>query len=279
VAANLYLNLQGREFNAQMAMGATFGGVEVRPMTPEERTGWQIEDGEVGAVATLYKIIGNNRFAYATDIGRAGGKRDQRLYDPEEKKVVKRGQPIAAANPPEQAAARARARVLINGAPLGVPIATFVASVQEVIPADADELTGGDVISGALEGGGRSVNTQTGEITEPEDVEELPWTPEQVSASGQSEINGQASEKAGDHPGPVLTPREIPAGAAAQAHPFVAAMQLALAAVNLWDREKVGPLAFGEFRGEKALMVMARAGHSVEAIVEAVKKAQPTRAE
>jgi hypothetical protein len=254
LVANLYLNLQGRMFNAQTAMGATFGGLTVRPMTADERAQWQIEDGEVAAVATLWKIMGANRFEYATDIGRAGGKRDQLSHGG-------RGQPVAKANPQEQAAARARARVLINGAPLGVPIGTFVASVAEVIPVE----TGGEPLepeqpSPALEEAMKEDDAAQGVPSE----EEIAWDSDPLGQKKREEPQQ-----------PVLTPREIPAGPAAATHPFVVELQLALAGTGLWSREKVGLLAYKDFRGEKALMVMAREGHSLEAIVDAVLKAQP----
>lgn len=116
MTASLYLNLQGRAFNAQMAMRDTYGGVQVRPMTDDEHRLWKLEEAEVGAVATLYKVNPTTgaRFIYMEDIGRAGGTRDAT------------SNPIARSNPQEQALARARARVLMNGAPLGVPIGTFL---------------------------------------------------------------------------------------------------------------------------------------------------------
>jgi len=111
-AYSLYLNYDGRLFCATKSMGARFGGVESRPMSTEEKALWDIPEGEVGAVASVYQMVGNQRVIRATDIGRAGGQKDT-------------NNPIARSNRQEMALKRAEARALRKAAPLGVDIGTM----------------------------------------------------------------------------------------------------------------------------------------------------------
>jgi recombination protein RecT len=69
-----------------------------------------------------------------------------------------------------------------------------------------------------------------------------------------------------------LTPRDIQAGAAGATHPFIAALQIKLAEERLWPVPLA--LAFGEWRGHRAFMEMARAGWTEASIVEAFRAAQ-----
>jgi len=110
IHGNLYLNFLGASFWTKRTMGASDGGSSHRPMTAEECEFYQLEEGEVGVVATYHKIVGGTRFEVATDIGRAGGARDNGKN------------PIAMANRPEMAIKRALVRVMRQAAPLGVEI-------------------------------------------------------------------------------------------------------------------------------------------------------------
>ena len=125
-AYSLYLNYDGRLFCATKSMGARFGGVESRPMSAEEKTLWDIPEGEVGAVASVYQMVGNQRVIRATDIGRAGGQKDT-------------NNPIARSNRQEMALKRAEARALRKAAPLGVDIGTMTDSndYDDVIEGEA----------------------------------------------------------------------------------------------------------------------------------------------
>jgi hypothetical protein len=111
-AYSLYLNYDGRLFCATKSMGARFGGVESRPMSAEEKKLWDIPENEVGAVASVYQMVGAQRVVRATDIGRAGGQKDT-------------NNPIARSNRQEMALKRAEARALRKAAPLGVDIGTM----------------------------------------------------------------------------------------------------------------------------------------------------------
>jgi len=114
------LTIDGWIFHAQRSYGASYGGLDVRPMTLDERSFWGLEPDEIGAVGTMYRVVKGQRFPIAVDIGRAGGKRDA-------------SQPVARANRAEMALKRAQARTLRRGAPLGIDVATVVAD-YEVVP-------------------------------------------------------------------------------------------------------------------------------------------------
>ena len=164
VHGRLYINVDGRTYAAQKVMGATYGGIEIRPMTGPERELWRVPDAEVGVTATLFKLGPNGqRFPHAQDIGRAGGQRD----------AGQGGNPVARANPQEQAIARATVRVLRKGAPLGVDIGSYVPEFGEVIDADArvvepdiaaDTAAALPVAETPTESGDITVDTETGEI-------------------------------------------------------------------------------------------------------------------
>jgi len=117
VHGNLYLNFLGATFWTKQTFGIMDGGSSHRPMTAEEREFYRLEDSEVGVVATYHKVVGGSRFEVATDIGRAGGTRDNEKN------------PIAMANRPEMAIKRALVRVMRQAAPLGVQIATYDAEI------------------------------------------------------------------------------------------------------------------------------------------------------
>jgi hypothetical protein len=125
-AYSLYQNYDGRLFCATKSMGARFGGVESRPMSADEKKLWDIPEGEVGAVASVYQMVGNQRVVRATDIGRAGGQKDT-------------NNPIARSNRQEMALKRAEARALRKAAPLGVDIGTMTDAndYEDVIEGEA----------------------------------------------------------------------------------------------------------------------------------------------
>jgi hypothetical protein len=127
IHGRLYVNADGRTFAAQKQMGASYGGIEIAPLSAEDRALWQIPDGDVAVMATLFRIVGGQRIVHAQDIGRAGGPRD----------AGQQGNPVARANPQEQAIARATVRVLRKGAPLGVVIPTYDPVADEVLDAPA----------------------------------------------------------------------------------------------------------------------------------------------
>lgn len=128
--SKLFLNYDGRVFWTKRAMGELDGGQDHRPMTEDERKGYQLEDGEVGIVATVYKLnpgAPGGRVAY-TNFGRAGGAREQNpLALPAVRKKSKTGKPyVEGGNAPEMALKRAYARAMQLAAPLGVPMNTYL---------------------------------------------------------------------------------------------------------------------------------------------------------
>jgi len=166
VHGRLYINVDGRTYAAQKVMGATFGGVQHRVLDDAARKAWKIADDEVAVEATLYKLAPNGTtFPYMTDIGIAGGRRD----------TGRAGNPVAVANPQQQAIARATVRVLRKGAPLGVDIGSYVPEFGEVIDVDArveesdiaaDTATALPVADPPTETRDIAVDTETGEIAE-----------------------------------------------------------------------------------------------------------------
>jgi hypothetical protein len=217
IHGHLYLNLDGRTFWAQTSMRGSYGGITIEPLDKAAKEQWGIPSNEAAVKATLWKVSGGQRFPVGQDIGRAGGAKDS----------GGNRNPIAVANPVEMAIKRATVRVLRSATPLGVDIGTYVQETDEVL----DDVPAGDapaaleapatvqVLDGVAQGA-RLV--QEGDA---EDVEELDWTPDQVSAPAPEQP-----------PAPALTPRVIPASDLS--HPFVAALQLALAGVGLWDKAK-----------------------------------------
>ena len=114
IHGKLYLNYKGRVFWTKRALGALDGGATDRPMTAEERTAYQLEDSEVGIVATIWKLnpITGERMPFE-NFGRAGGSRDA-------------SQPVAKANPAEMAVKRAYCRAMELACPLGVNMETLI---------------------------------------------------------------------------------------------------------------------------------------------------------
>jgi hypothetical protein len=114
IHGKLYLNYKGRVFWTKRALGALDGGATDRPMTADEREAYQLEDNEVGIVATIWKLnpINGERMPFE-NFGRAGGKRDA-------------SQPVAKANPAEMAVKRAYCRAMELACPLGVNMETLI---------------------------------------------------------------------------------------------------------------------------------------------------------
>ena len=96
---------------------------------------------------------------------------------------------------------------------------------------------------------------------------------------GEDEHSGQAARPA--TAALALTPRDIPESAVGRSHPFLLDMTLALQGAGLWRKEAIAELVHPdvELRGQRALMQLARDGHSLEAIVRAVLDAQPSSPE
>jgi|TARA_R110000822_G_scaffold36493_6_gene102669 hypothetical protein len=122
IHGKLYLNYKGRVFWTKRALGALDGGATDRPMTAEERTAYQLEDNEVGIVATIWKLnpINGERMPFE-NFGRAGGSRDA-------------SQPVAKANPAEMAVKRAYCRAMELACPLGVNMETLVSGYEAISP-------------------------------------------------------------------------------------------------------------------------------------------------
>jgi len=118
IHGKLYLNYKGRVFWTKRALGALDGGATDRPMSADERVAYQLEDNEVGIVATIWKLnpINGERMPFE-NFGRAGGKRDA-------------SQPVAKANPAEMAVKRAYCRAMELACPLGVNMETLVSGYE-----------------------------------------------------------------------------------------------------------------------------------------------------
>ena len=127
IHGKLYLNYKGRVFWTKRALGALDGGATDRPMTKDEREAYQLEDNEVGIVATIWKLnpINGERMPFE-NFGRAGGKRDA-------------SQPVAKANPAEMAVKRAYCRAMELACPLGVNMETLIEG-YEVMDATTGEV-------------------------------------------------------------------------------------------------------------------------------------------
>jgi len=163
-AYSLYLNYDGRLFCATKSMGARFGGVESRPMTVEEKKLWDIPENEVGAVASVYQMVGAQRVVRATDIGRAGGQKDT-------------NNPIARSNRQEMALKRAEARALRKAAPLGVDIGTMTDAndYDDVVEGEATFVDQEPEKLAAISEGGIDVDEELRK--EGLDLEDLPPVP------------------------------------------------------------------------------------------------------
>lgn len=137
VTSSLEMNIKGRYFNAQRAMGPSYGGVTLEIISDEVvRKAAKVDPSEVLVQATLReKRADGTDFIRQQSFGRAGGPRDA-------------NQPVAKANPLEMAETRAEGRVLERGSPLGVDIGTYYGEVGTVIvsdgPSQVAALTEGD---------------------------------------------------------------------------------------------------------------------------------------
>jgi hypothetical protein len=127
IHGHLYLNYKGRVFWTKRALGALDGGATDRPMTPDERIAYQLEDDEVGVVATVYKLnpINGERMPFE-NIGRAGGSRDKT-------------QTVAKQNKAEMAIKRAYCRAMELACPLGVNMETLIEG-YEVMNTDTGDV-------------------------------------------------------------------------------------------------------------------------------------------
>ncbi len=180
----LYLNLRGREFNARRSMGAQWGGMTIEIITdPATLSAVGLLKDEILVKATLKEKTPNGLIVAMEDFGRAGGILDPNpLARPAEWKTSKSGKRyLEGGKPLQMATARAKARVLIAGAPLGVDIGTYYEEVGIVVTSDGKEqvkaLTAGedepDTNPGATypaeddsTPAPENVDTETGEITE-----------------------------------------------------------------------------------------------------------------
>jgi recombination protein RecT len=108
---------------------------------------------------------------------------------------------------------------------------------------------------------------ETGEAGEPDGT--APTANGHAGAiPGQSEPRQAGAEALPRDP---LEPRQIPPGQAGMTDQFIAALQLKLAAAKLWP-VPFG-LVFGQWKADKALLEMARAGWSERDVLEAVRRA------
>lgn len=271
VHGNLFMNMDGRSFWAARAYGATWGGVTHRIMTEDERKGYQLKDNEVGVVATAYKLVpGIGKIEIATDIGRAGGTRDQ-------------SQPVAKANPAEMAVKRARARCLRAAAPLGVDMGT---------------VDGGMVVEASVDNMPVEARTMLGEGSthEEPDLVELDWDMEPV-AEPEPEIEAEfrettysfePSDEAEEPEVVAVAPGLDLANPASQPRlPEQVAQYREVLAATVRSEIKAGTLrnvwvfrfAWGGTTGIKAADIAMKEGYSAPQIVELVKLQERSRDE
>lgn len=137
----LLLNMRGREFNARRTMGNRFGGVTLEIITDKAiQQAIGLFDGEILVKATLHENVGDRVIVSMEDYGRAGGPFEQNpLAVKVEHATSGDGKPyIKGGKALQMATARAKCRVLIAGAPLGVDIGTFSEEVGTVVVSDGE---------------------------------------------------------------------------------------------------------------------------------------------
>jgi hypothetical protein len=272
--ANLHINLSGREFNARMAMKDRFGGVTVRAMTAQERADWQLEADEVGSVATLWERDPRTgeRWEAMQDVGRAGGTRDagETRQRQDGSNYTAGGNPIARANRVEQSMARAKARVLINGAPLGVPIGTFTGFGGDVIDVEGKVIEEGNAPAEVL-GSGSPLVSESTEAPAEAAVGVGADTPK-LAAQGAPQ-GPQAPSVGSVPPAPANQPAVPLIKPAREAIPVVEGDETTRKARGLLANVDYASYEFGGKRGKEAVFHLLSSGFTPEQVVQIVKGA------